>query len=475
MFNLAPIGGFNYRFIALLILMIFGSDAFAQNVTFSGAVGRHELAATSVEVSGIVHIRFGRPSSDGPDSDILVPFTLLAGQVSVSYSKSVPWSLAGSNEEYGEHDYFSIQVSCTSNCAEGNLSEKIAHYDNAGRTVRGYSALAEHFGEGERAGGYTVNLTLLPSYGVISGQFSLPNGNRAERDIELFAVALDFGGVGYSNWVDGIQRKVRIKEGEKSVNFRFTIDESELTDRRVGSMAFGYVCRSQACVDHGLFEGGWLRSDMNSLSTNITDALRYDSARIDLAFTGDNTFSQVLPYAITLLPMQQASIVIPRVTLASADLSAIEGRVIVEKLESYFECNSGRSNQIEWDEGSHCGLDYFSTETVVITETPFFIPVGVKDATVVIGVEPMIQDLTSPSNYRLIEHQRIRFECDSGCNTQPYAKQGYFRGFGKRFAGPNVGSSYKFQQTSMFFEDRIVLSLHKLPVLVPSLYELLLQ
>ena len=475
MCKLVLIGVFNSRVIAFLVLIVFGLDAFAQNVTFSGTVSRHELAETSVEVSGIVHIRFGRPSSDGPDSDVLVPFTLLAGQVSAPYSKSVPWSLAGSNNEYGEHKYFTVEVSCTSNCAEANLSEKIAHYANSGNTVSGYSFSAEHFGEGERGGGYTVNLTLLPSYGVISGQFSLPNDNRAERDIELFAVALDFGAVGYSSWVSGVQRKVRIKKGENSVNFRFTIDESELTNSRVGSMAFGYVCRSQACVDHGLFEGGWLRSDMNSVSTNIADVFSYGSGRIGLAFTGDNTFSQVLPSAITLLPMQQASIVIPRVTLPSADLSRIEGRVIVEKLESYLECYGGRSDQIEWDEDSFCDLYRFNAETVVISETPFSIPIGAKDAVVVIGVEPMVQDLQNPYGASVIEHQRIRFECDSGCNAQPYAKQGYFRGFGKRFAGSSVGSSYKFQLSSMFFEDRIVLSLHKPPVLVPSIYELLLQ
>ena len=457
--------------ITFFTLMLCVLDVFAQNVTFSGTVSRHELSDLSPEVSGTVHIRFGFPTSDGPDSDVLVPFTIPANQTSVQYSKTVPWSLVD-NDPDGFYDYFTIDVSCINNCSAAKLSEEIAHYSEAHSTISGYStnsSYAERFGEDQRNGGYTVNLTLLPNFGVISGQFSLPNGQSAKQDIELFAVAIDDGGSGYSRWIQVLQQKVVIKTGNNTANFQFLINENELAYGRRRNTSFGYSCRSSACSDHGLIERGWLQKDMRNVSTN--DA-KQDS--FNLIMSDAKAFSVELPSPITLLPMRQTDIIVPRISSAHSTPEKIEGKIIVEKLDFILNCTDFMTTPFDWDkniDSVQCYENSVAPRTVTVSETPFSIPASQTSAIVTINIEPMSQ-LTSTNEF--IENQRIRFECDSGCESTPYIKKGYFQGFAKRFATPSADFAYKFKQTSDYENKDIILSLHKPPLLV-SVYNLLLE
>lgn len=278
------------------------------------------------------------------------------------------------------------------NCPQARTSFQRAYYNSEGKTVSESKRFRdiEQFGKDDRAGGYTVNLKLLPDYGEIKGELSLPDGKRANTDIEISLVALDQGGIGYSNWAGVITRTVTIKAAANKTSFRFLIKESEpTTSYRIGSITLGYSCLSQACSEHGLIGQGWLGRDMINIYTSDLSTYSTETNLANFSMTESDTFNLELPSAITLLPMIQKSIVVPRVIFGHSSSTIIKGKIIVEKLDYYNDCFDGNSQSnrhcTDWD-----GYPFY-VKTSLVSETEFSIEPNETQALVSIGIESINQ------------------------------------------------------------------------------------
>lgn len=446
-------------FVALFLQL---SNLVAQEVTFSGSVSRHELSNPSVEVKGEVHIRFGRFES----SVIVVPFVMSANQTSSNYTKSLMWSLAGSDGSE-DHDFFVVQLYCTQNCEEAKLTEKMSVYNPEGQTST-YQFRTEQFGEGSRRGGYIVNLKMLPNYGIVSATFVLPDGKVATKDLNMSVTVYDVIGDKFGPAARIFSKPLTIKRNSRSADFSLSISERFISPASVpGFLTIGYSCESPSCAEHDLLSSGWLRKDFNTVTAN--DAEVVSESSLILSMYESDSFSFKFPSAIELLQALPVQVSVARSHLLVEQAGVIKGRIIVEKLDAPLVCSEG--GELWFDTSLiDCYNDIVVTDFTnkIVSETPFLILAARQSTSVTVGFEPMNQRNV------LQETQTVRFVCDSGCEQRPYIESGFFSGFTRRFPVLNFYSSYKFKQTSDFFNKTLNINLRGYSSLAP-VYSLLLD
>jgi len=258
--------------VSFLLQALLANTASGQTVTFSGQVTRHNAGNIDESVRGAVYIHYDINRSDF----IEVPFVIEAGQRSTSYSKQVDWALAGSSDNRGRHDFFRLSVKCLENCNAANAFDDNAYFYENSRTALdahldpGPSRTQiETFGRDDRAGGYTVNFSLLPKYAYILGTIALPNGLSAPNNfnIDIFRS----GVIGSITPTLIIHRQnLSFPTGESEVNFRYQIDlKDEIIGRSYHSPIFSFHCPSSVCRDLGLATGKFMvDSDADRLYSN---------------------------------------------------------------------------------------------------------------------------------------------------------------------------------------------------------------
>ena len=457
--------------VILIFMVLMSTGVWAQtNVTFLGSVTRHAEIDQSQQVSGNIYFIFGKTSSPRDSSNSrVIPFTIPVGQASTTYQHTLAWSLAGSVDNPGgpleEHDYFTIELVCTINCANSNTYNGQQNYRSNGETSIGRSDQASaRFGEHQRDTSYQVDLILLPR-ATIYGTLNLPQGMRASADIGVKLVQLfvqpEFGNLPTVYYAQSDDITILAGQGRAAIK-----SPSPLTFFAQLS-GVGLLCESKACKDHGLVEFMWLSKTAGIVNTNVS---QFEPLGL-VANSSSHSFR--LDRSARLLKNSPLTVQVLRDS--QQDLGAtVSGTIIVEKDQNYLTCNPDfdGSNTRRLDLGSKtsaCQDPAVISETKIVSETAFQIAAGMSSTDVRLKVEPAIQELTRGT----LEHQRIRFVCRTGCEKAPAITSGFYRGGNSKYASAFLGGAQKFFLTPEFFANQIKISLIATPVLTPALILLL--
>jgi hypothetical protein len=431
----------------------FCSTVMAQSVTFTGAITRHAETDKNVAVSGQIYFVYG--TSDTEDlfeNSVALPFSIPAGQRAVVYEKTLDWALAGStNPEgtYPSHNFFRVIVECQVNCQLANIQEAALVVAEGDITANYRYNEAERFGENERAGGYVVNPVLLPRYAHINGNIKLPSDTRLTQDLTLKLVSLDFGSCCYGYWIYPQSQPVTIPAGQTQIGFRYKVDIENLAAARTDHFRFGYLCDSALCDSLGLIKSGFLDADGNRLYTHRgydgSEAINLDISKSDDAFRFD------LPTPLVLGKKSPLKVIASR--LESTDLEEeVIGKLIVERHTNYFACGIDAPSEINFESANAC-FDYQNkTRTEIVSSADFQIDSGELSSDPVILSVEYIDQLINPwpdGTARKLDHQRIKFVCESGCSSSKLRKEGYYRE-GTKYSAPGVTSATKFLLSSQF-------------------------
>lgn len=438
--------------------------AWAQVVTFSGQIIRHDTVDVSIPVSGTVYLHYAYSNED----TIEVPFFIQAGRQSTTYSKEVNWSLAGSVDE--GHDYFRISVRCKERCEEANASDEFSFSYENDKTVRAAEVpralrddyRIEKYGENSRSGGYITNLKLLPKYGYVEGVLRLPEGLTAPSNLDIQLIGIDPGFASNSTFVQPFYQSLSFPIGSSEVSFRFQIELAKLVSPRFDDFTFGYQCISSACENLGLASDAILDSDGDRLYSNLFDF--WDLAGLNFSlFYEESSFVFSLPKPITLLHKFNKGITIVQNRNKKEFDTDVEGRVVVEKLETSMSCSSQdgtAANELDFSLEKTCTDSYFLTKTMLVSATPFRISKGQEELKMDILVEEFDQIAKNNNGEfsAFTEIQRISVECDTGCDL---IRPGYYRK-NSILTSKSASGSKHFLLTKDF-DQPIVISLGRPP------------
>ena len=490
-----------YFFVAQLVVQLFFCTVWAQDqstVTFTGQVTRHEDVNLNVDVKGAVYIHYGyhderfdfdlrhEPEIETAFS-IEVPSTIPAGQRSVGYDKTVDWSLAGSVDhlQRHDHDFLRISVRCLENCEQANARETVAYSKPNGITGSNRNRVAvgeelygtsDESGGYDRAGGYIVNLKLLPKYGTISGTLVLPDGETAPEELTIQLFGLDFATVGGSAstwWVQPTQQLVTFQAGASEMRFRFTIDLARLTVNRAGRFMFGYNCVSTACNELGLVNSALFDSDANRLLSINSFLLGVALDNFLLTDNENDLFNFQLPQPITMLGSNKQAIKIIQNQKETPFENQVSGTIIVEKYEHSIGCiynNQGYPvtdnllQPLDYSSDERCVFP-FATRTpsiITVSEMPFTINAGDSQTLLSIDVHESDQIIRSYQPIEIYEHQRIKVVCDTGCESPRLKNVGYYREQSKQLMANSVAGAHRFLLTDDFSSEPMVISLENL-------------
>ncbi|GHA12050.1 hypothetical protein GCM10008090_22360 [Arenicella chitinivorans] len=442
------------KLLTLFAFQIFCcSTAMAQSVTFTGAITRHAETDKNIAVSGQIYFVYGTSTTaDLFENSVALPFSIPAGQRAVAYEKTLDWALAGSaNPEgtYPSHNFFRVIVECQVNCQSANIQEAALAVLEGGVTANNRYNDAERFGEHARAGGYVVNPVLLPRYGHINGTIKLPSDTRLTQDLTLTLVGLDFGSCCYGSWIYPQPQQVTIPAGHTQIGFRYKVDTESLAVARTDDFRFGYLCDSAQCASLGLIKSGFLDADGNRLYTHRglsgSEAINLEISK------SDDTFRFDLPTPIVLRKNSPLTVVASRPESVDVE-EGVSGKLIIERHTNYFACGIDAPSEINFGSANAC-FDYQNkTRTEIVSSADFQIAPGeLASEPVILSIEYMDQ-LINPwpdGTARKLDHQRIKFVCESGCSSSKLRKEGYYRE-GTKYSAPGVTSATKFVLSSQF-------------------------
>lgn len=455
-----------------LLALSFSLPAWSQTVTFAGSVSRHAESERSSEVSGTIFFHYGVDYSHIADeprgNKVAQQFTIPAGVNSVEYQQELEWSLAGSADDSNNHDYFRISIECNSNCELSNVKDSTVwalengltgNANERGRDSSDYFRVRiEEFGKDSRESNYEVDLVLLPKYAHITGSVQLSDLQPASEDITIELIGLDYGGCCYWNWAILFGQDLRIPAGQSEVGFDFKIDTDKFSSRsRDDSFKFGYLCESASCQDLQLVEGVFANIDSGQLqSITNRSPIGVEPIGIQMAWSSDS-FRLELPQPLKVLKKLDVPIQVSSYKQESAQ-NDVTGKVIVEKFSNLIGCGDWpTTTEPDFQNDFLCADPSVKTENYIVSETSFRILRGEGSTEVSVQVEPMDQIFgiipnDNGSRQYPVDIQRIRFVCETGCDSPKLMESGYLR-LNTKYSSRGKGGATEFILSNDFLNS----------------------